>query len=55
MRNESFCWDETKQRKNLIFIVVPQADQVPKVKKKTKRKKKKELKHVLLEPSFVME
>ena len=41
MRNESFCRDETKQGKNLIFIVVPQADQVPKVEKKKKKKKEK--------------
>ena len=46
MRIESFCRDETKQGKNLIFIVVPQAEQVPKVKKK-KRKKKKKPKRVI--------
>ena len=33
-----FGRDDTKQAKNLIFIVVPQAEQVPKVQKKKTKK-----------------
>ena len=29
-----FGWDDTKQAKSLIFIVVPQVEQFPKVQKK---------------------
>ena len=36
-----FGRDDTKQAKNLTFIVVPQAEQVPKVHQKKKKKKKK--------------
>ena len=32
-----FGRDETKQAKSLIFIVVPQVEQLPKVKKKKKK------------------
>ena len=32
-----FRRDDTKQAKSLIFTVVPQTEQVPKVQKKTKR------------------
>ena len=32
-----FGGDDTKQAKSLIFIVVPQIEQFPKVKKKRKR------------------
>ena len=38
-----FVRDDTRQAKILIFIVVPQAEQVPKVKKR----------EMLIEPSFV--
>ena len=44
--------DGARQAKSLIFIVVPQAEKVPKVQK---NKIKKYLKEMLLEPSFVME
>ena len=43
-----FGKDDTRQAKNLIFIVVPQTEQVPKVQKK-------QLKEMFLELSFVME
>ena len=43
-----FGRDDTKQAISLVFIVVPQAEQIPKIQKK-------KLKEMLLEPSFVME
>ena len=40
-----FGWDDTKQAKSLIFILVPQVEQFPKVqKKKTQNKKQKKQK-----------
>ena len=36
-----FGWDDTKQAKSLIFILVPQVEQFPKVQKNTKQKTKK--------------
>ena len=36
-----FGRDDTKQTKSFIFIVLPEAKQVPKVQKKKKKKKKK--------------
>ena len=45
---ESFWQDDLTQAKGLIFTVVSQAEQVPKVQKRI-------LKQMLLEPSFVME
>ena len=39
-----FRTDDTKQAKNLIFIVVPQVEQFPKeIKKKKKKRKRKEM------------
>ena len=35
--------DDTKQAKNLIFIVVPWVEQVPKNEKKKKKKAKREV------------
>ena len=45
MKIESFGRDDTKKAKSLIFIVVPQIEQVPKVQKK--------LKEMLLEPIII--
>ena len=47
-----FGRDDTRQTKVIIFTVVSQAEQVPKVQKK---KFKRILKKMLLEPSFFME
>ena len=41
-----FGRDDTKQAKSLIFIVIPQVEQFPKVQNK-KKKKKKEKKEML--------
>ena len=41
-----FGRDDTKQTKSLIFIVIPQVEQFPKVQNKTKKKRKKEKKDV---------
>ena len=38
-----FGRDDTKQAKSLIFIVVPQAEQVPKVQKKKKEEAKRDV------------
>ena len=36
-----FGRDDTKQAKSLIFIVIPQVEQFPKVQNKKKKRKKK--------------
>ena len=44
-----FGRDDTKQVKSLIFIVVPQVEQIPKVQKKTKQNEKQNKKKLMLD------
>ena len=48
-----FGRDDTRRAKSLIFIVLPQAEQFPKVRQKSKKKTK--LKEMLLEPNYIIE